>query len=113
MTTGSSFVHVVLLRFSADASDRQRERFIRGLRELFACIADAEQVAYGLDAAVNADDDHFDLALTARFPDPERYLAYEESDAHTRFVRECAASIVVGRATAQFWWPAVPAGAVR
>lgn len=96
--------HVVMVRFSTDMTDDQKEALRAGLSRLPDVIPDIRSYRFGADAGLN--EGNFDFVVTADFDDADAYLAYRDHPDHQKLVAEMLAPFVIKRAAVQFEWPA-------
>ncbi|WP_169952674.1 Dabb family protein [Microbispora sp. H11081] len=94
------FRHVVLLQWTDDATEEQREEVARRLSELPDAIPELRSYQIGPDAGVNQG--NFSFAVVADFDSPEDYVVYRDHPAHLAVVDECIAPILAARAAVQF-----------
>lgn len=92
--------HVVMFRWTADATDMQRAELRAALEELPALIPAIRAYHVGPDAGINAG--NFEFAVVADFDDAAGYLAYRDHPDHQRVIAEHIAPIVEQRAAVQY-----------
>jgi hypothetical protein len=93
------FRHVVLLRWTTDATEEQRSQVESGLAELPGLIPEIRDYRFGADAHVN--DGNFDFAIVADFDDVDAYLVYRDHPDHQTLINERIRPILAGRAAVQ------------
>jgi hypothetical protein len=94
------FRHVVLFRWTEDATDEQRATLVKRLTELPGQIPEIRAFAIGADAGVNAG--NYDFAVAADFADRDGYVVYRDHPAHRAVVEECLRPILADRAAVQY-----------
>lgn len=94
------FRHVVMMKFTPESSQEQRDWVLAGLGELGASIDEVRSFVFGADAGVAAG--NYDLAVVADFDDAEAYLRYAAHPAHQAFLAERVKPILASRAAVQF-----------
>jgi hypothetical protein len=94
------FRHVVMFRWTPDASDADRAAVVSGLGELPAAIPTIRTYRFGPDAGIN--EGNFDFAVVADFDDIAGYLEYRDHPAHRAVIAERIAPIVAERAAVQY-----------
>jgi hypothetical protein len=94
------FRHVVLFRWTEDATDAQRATLVARLKELPGRIPEIRAYAIGADAGVNAG--NFDFAAVADFADREAYIVYRDHPAHRAVIEECLRPILAERVAVQY-----------
>ncbi|TLP57991.1 MULTISPECIES: Dabb family protein [Microbispora] len=94
------FRHIVLLKWTDDATEEQRAEVARRLNELPGVIPEIRTYQIGLDAGVNQG--NFSFAVTAEFDSPEDYIVYRDHPAHLAVIEECIAQILAARAAVQY-----------
>jgi Stress responsive A/B Barrel Domain len=94
------FRHVVMFRWSTEASADQKDRVAAALGELPSAIPTLRSYRFGPDAAVN--EGNFDYVVVADFDDVAGYLTYRDHPAHQAVVTEHIAPIVAERTAVQY-----------
>jgi hypothetical protein len=94
------FRHVVLFRWTADASESDKRRVAEALRRLPGVIPEIRSYRFGADAGVN--EGNVDFAVVADFDDVAGYLAYRDHPAHRAVIADQIAPILSERAAVQF-----------
>ncbi|WP_405087309.1 Dabb family protein [Microbispora sp. NBC_01389] len=94
------FRHIVLLKWTDDATEEQRAEVERRLSELPGVIPEIRTYQIGPDAGVNQG--NFSFAVTAVFDSPEDYVVYRDHPAHLAVVEECIAPILAARTAVQY-----------
>src|SRR5262245_1241468 len=93
------FRHVVLLQWTAEATDAQRAAVVDALRLLPGAIPEIRQYDIGVDARVN--EGNFDLVVVADFDDIDGYLVYRDHPQHQAVIAELMRPILAARAALQ------------
>jgi hypothetical protein len=93
------FRHVVVLRWTAEATDEQRSHVMSGLAELPGLIPELRDYRFGPDAHMS--EGNFDLAIVADFDDVDGYLAYRDNPDHVSLINERIRPILADRAAVQ------------
>lgn len=96
------FRHVVLLKWSENATDAQIQAIRDALAELPAQIPEIRNYVLGTDAGVNPDT--YDFVAVADFDDQAAYLIYRDHPAHQQIVKQSILPILAGRAAVQHAW---------
>lgn len=94
------FRHVVLFRWTEDATDERLAALVRRLKDLPGQIPEVRAYAIGADAGVNPG--NYDFAVAADFADRDGYVAYRDHPAHRAVVEECIRPILAERAAVQY-----------
>lgn len=94
------FRHVVLFRWTEDATDEQRATLVKRLHELPDRIPEIEAFAIGADAGINPG--NYDFAVAVDFADRDGYVVYRDHPAHRAVVEECLRPILADRAAVQY-----------
>jgi Stress responsive A/B Barrel Domain len=92
--------HVVLFRWTPQATAEQKQRVQAELRALPPLMTGLRSYAAGPDAGLAPG--NFDFAVVADFEDTASYLAYRDHPAHRAVVAECIAPIRQDRACVQY-----------
>jgi hypothetical protein len=93
------FRHVVLLRWTAEATPEQRAAVKTGLETLPASIPEIRSYTVGADARVN--EGNYDLVVVADFDTVADYLVYRDHPDHQTVIRERIVPILAERAAVQ------------
>jgi hypothetical protein len=93
------FRHVVLMRWTAEATPAERFSVQASLSELPGIIPEIRSYVVGSDARVN--DGNFDLVVVADFDDVDGYLVYRDHPAHQAVISERIRPILADRAALQ------------
>lgn len=102
------FRHVVMVSFTPDATDAQKEALREGLATMPEQIPEVWGYRFGDDAGLAPD--NFDFVVVADFEDQDDYLAYRDHPAHQKLVADLLRPIVARRAAVQHEWrTALPA----
>ncbi len=92
--------HIVMFRWTDEATDAQKAAVTAGLAELPASIPSIVRYTFGSDLGVNEGNYHY--AVVADFADVAGYLEYRDHPAHQMLIAERIAPIRGERASAQF-----------
>ncbi|MGO9081402.1 MAG: Dabb family protein [Streptosporangiaceae bacterium] len=92
--------HVVLIAFTDDATQEQRERVLAGLQALPPLLTGLRAYHPGPDAGLVPG--NFDFAVVADFDDAESYLAYRNHPAHRAVIEQTLNPICRERASVQY-----------
>ena len=97
--------HVVMFRFTDDATDEQRRALARGLAGMPAATGAlrAEDYRHGFDAGVNPAS--WDYVVVADFASADDYVAYRDHPDHQALIRDLVTPIVADRASVQYELP--------
>ena len=93
------FRHVVLLRWTPDATPEQLAHVEAGLAALPSLIPEIRDYKFGADARVN--DGNFDLAIVADFDDVDTYLMYRDHPDHVALNADRIRPILAERVAVQ------------
>lgn len=94
------FRHVVLFRWTEDATDEQKRTVEERLGTLPGAIPEIKEYHFGADAGVS--EGGYDFAVVADFADSAGYLAYRDHPLHRAVVDECVRPITATRAAVQY-----------
>lgn len=94
------FRHVVLLKWTPEASPAQRQAAADGIRSLPQHIPGIRAFSVGEDAG--AEPGTFDLVIVADFDDRAGYLTYRDHPVHQTLIAGVTAPIRVARAAVQY-----------
>ena len=92
--------HVVLFRWTADATAEQKQRAAAELSRLPALVPSLRDYRLGANLGINPGT--FDFAVAADFDDADGYLAYRDHPEHRAIVAEFIQPIVTERAAVQY-----------
>ena len=92
--------HVVLFRWTPEATAEQKQRVAAELSRLPALVPSLRDYRIGASLGVNPG--NFDVAVAADFDDAEGYLAYRDHPEHRAIVAEFIQPIVTERAAVQY-----------
>ena len=92
--------HVVLFRWTADATAEQKQRVAAELSRLPALVPSLRDYRLGANLGINPGT--FDFAVAADFDDAAGYLAYRDHPEHRAIVAEFIQPIVTERAAVQY-----------
>ena len=93
--------HTVLFKWTAEATDGQKEAAATELAKLPSIMPSVRAFALGPDAGLGAQP-NFDFAVTADFDDKAGYLAYRDDPGHREVVQRYLTPIIAQRAGVQF-----------
>ena len=93
------FRHVVLLRWTPDATPAQRSAVRAALSELPGRIPQIRAYAVGVDAHLN--EGNYDLVVVADFDDEHDFLVYRDHPDHQLVIEERIRPILAARAAVQ------------
>ncbi len=96
------FRHVVMVKFTPEATEDQKEALREGLATMPEQIADVRAYRFGDDAGVTPD--NFDFVVVADFEDRDGFLTYRDHPAHQKLVVDLLRPIVAERASVQHEW---------
>ncbi|QFG26202.1 Dabb family protein [Actinomadura sp. WMMB 499] len=91
--------HIILLRWSPDATDARREAAAAAFRALPGAIGEIRALACGPDLALG--DNEHDFAAVLDFDDADGWHAYQRHPAHRALVADVLAPILARRAAIQ------------
>jgi len=92
--------HVVLFRWTPEATAEQKQRVAAELSRLPALVPSLRDYRIGASLGVNPGT--FDFAVAADFDDVDGYLAYRDHPEHQAIVTEFIQPIVTERAAVQY-----------
>ena len=92
--------HVVLFRWTPEATAEQKRRVAEELSRLPALVPSLRDYRIGANLGVNPGT--FDFAVAADFDDVDGYLAYRDHPAHRAIATEFIQPIVTERAAVQY-----------
>jgi len=92
--------HVVLFRWTPEATAEQKRRVAEELSRLPALVPSLRDYRLGANLGLNPG--NFDFAVAADFDDADGYLAYRDHPAHRAIVTEFIQPIVTERAAVQY-----------
>ena len=92
--------HVVLFRWTPEATAEQKRRVAEELSRLPALVPSLRD--YRLGANLGLKPGNFDFAVAADFDDVDGYLAYRDHPEHQAIVTEFIQPIVTERAAVQY-----------
>jgi hypothetical protein len=94
------FRHVVMFRWSAEASDAQVAAVAQGLSTLPAAIPEIQVYRHGPDAGIN--EGNFDYVVVADFATVDDYVMYRDHPTHQSVIVERIRPIVGERSAVQY-----------
>ena len=92
--------HVVVFRWTADATAEQKQRVAAELSRLPALVPSLRDYRLGANLSLNPGT--WDFAVAADFDDADGYLAYRDHPEHRSIVAEFIQPIVTERAAVQY-----------
>ncbi|HXO23211.1 MAG TPA: Dabb family protein [Streptosporangiaceae bacterium] len=92
--------HVVLFRWTPDATPEQQRRVTAELSRLPALVPSLRDYRLGANLGLNPG--NFEFAVAADFDDVDGYLAYRDHPSHRAIVAEFIQPIVAERAAVQY-----------
>src|SRR5262249_37291923 len=96
------FRHIVLLRWTDDATVEQLRAVADGLRGLPLAIPEIKGYVVATDAGIGGDGNS-DLAIVADFDDIDGYIVYRAHPVHQDVVARLIRPILASRAAVQFF----------
>lgn len=93
------FRHVVLITFTADATEARQQALLDGLSGLPAQIPEIRNYVFGTDAGLA--EGNASLAVVADFDDIDGYRVYATHPAHVRVITELIRPIMAARTAVQ------------
>ena len=100
-----AFRHVVMFRFTDDATDEQRAALARGLDGMpsaTGAVGDGDY-RHGPDLGINPTS--WDYVVVADFASADEYMTYRDHPDHQALIRDLVTPIVVDRASVQYEVP--------
>ena len=97
------FRHVVMFRWTADATAESRARVAAELATLPQVIDTIRHYSFGPDAGLA--DGNWDFGVVADFADVDGYIAYRDHEAHQALIAQWIRPIVAERAAMQLTLP--------
>jgi len=94
------FRHVVVFRWTAEATEEERAAVAVGLTALRERIDTLRGYRFGPDAGLA--DDNWDFAVVADFDDEAGYLVYRDDEAHQALIVDVLRPIISARAAVQY-----------
>jgi hypothetical protein len=94
------FRHLVLIRFTPEATAEQRQAVLDGLQSLPAQIPEIIGYHAGLDAGLR--EGNHDLGIAAVFADESGWRTYVDHPAHVKVITELIRPIAAERVSVQF-----------
>jgi hypothetical protein len=96
------FRHVVMVSFTEEASEEQKQALRDGLATMPEQIPEVRAYRFGDDAGLTPD--NFDFVVVADFEDQDGFLTYRDHPAHQKLVADLLRPIVARRAAVQHQW---------
>ena len=97
------FRHVVMFRWSSDATDDAKAKVAAGLATMPSEIDAIRHYKFGPDAGLA--DGNWDFAVVADFADVDGYITYRDHEAHQALIVQHIRPIVAERAAMQLNLP--------
>lgn len=94
------FRHVVMFRWTPDATDEAKAAAAAGLAELPDEIDTLRRYHFGPDGGLA--DGNWDFVVVADFDDEAGYLTYRDHDTHQALIAESLRPIIADRAAVQY-----------
>jgi hypothetical protein len=94
------FRHVVMFRWTAEASAESKAEVASGLAGLPAAIDTIRAYRFGPDAGLAAG--NWDFVVVADFTDVDGYLVYRDHEVHQALIAQAILPIVAERAAVQY-----------
>jgi hypothetical protein len=94
------FRHVVLFRWTDEATEEQKKAVAERLAGLPGAIPEIKAYHFGVDAGIN--EGNHDFVVVADFADRASYLTYRDHPVHRAAVDESIMPIMATRAAAQY-----------
>lgn len=91
---------IVLIRWTPDATEDQKQQVAEALLSLREVIPQVRDTRLGTDIGVR--DDNFDFAVSVDFDTRDDYLAYREHPEHQRVVTDTIRPVMAERAGVVF-----------
>jgi hypothetical protein len=92
--------HVVMFRWTQEATEEQKQRVTAELSRLPALLPVLRAYHMGADLGIN--EGTFDWAAVADFDDLEGYLTYRDNQEHRAIIAEFIRPIIAERAALQY-----------
>lgn len=96
------FRHVVMVRFTEEATDDQKQALREGLATMPEQISEIRAYRFGDDAGLSPE--NFDFVVVADFEHQDDFVAYRDNPAHQKLVADLLRPIVAERAAVQHEW---------
>ena len=96
------FRHVVMVKFSEEATNDQKQALREGLAVLPEQVSEIRAYRFGDDAGLSPD--NFDFAIVADFETQDDFLAYRDDPAHQKLIADLLRPIVAQRVAVQHEW---------
>ena len=94
------FRHVVLLSWTGDPTEAQKQALADELGKLPGLIDAIRRYQFGPDAGINPG--NCDFAVVADFDDADGYLVYRDHPAHRKVIEDYINPIVARRSAVQY-----------
>jgi hypothetical protein len=92
--------HVVMFRWTQDATEEQKQRVAAELSRLPALLPVLRAYRMGADLGVN--EGNFEWAAVADFDDLDGYLTYRDNPEHRAIIAEFIRPVIAERAAIQY-----------
>lgn len=92
--------HVVLLNWTREATEAQKQAVASELGTLPGVIDAIRRYQFGSDAGINPG--NCDFAVVAEFDDVDGYLAYRDHPVHRKVIEDYISPIVASRSAIQY-----------
>ena len=96
------FRHLVLLAFTEETTDEQKQAVVDALCGLPHQIPEILSYRVGLDAGIN--DGNHDIAVVADFADVDGYRVYARHPEHQKVINDLIRPVLSRRAAVQHEW---------
>lgn len=96
------FRHVVMVCFTPEATDEQKQALREGLATMPEQIPEVRGYKFGPDAGLTPD--NYDFVVVADFEDADGFLTYRDHPAHQKLVVDLLRPIMARRAAVQHEW---------
>src|SRR5262245_44580505 len=94
------FRHVVMFRWTDDATDEQLAHLVEGLRARPGQIPEIARYTHGPDAGIN--EGNFDYVIVAEFENVDDYLVYRDAPAHHQLIADRIRPLTAERVAVQY-----------
>ncbi len=92
--------HVVMMKWTAEATDEQKARVPAELSTLPGAIPELKRYEFGPDAGIS--EGNFDFAVVADFDNADDYAVYRDHPAHRKIIHDHIVPILATRAAVQY-----------
>jgi hypothetical protein len=94
------FRHVVMMKWTAEATDEQKARIPAELKALPGAIPEIKRYEFGPDAGIN--EGNFDFVVVADFDDADGYIVYRDHPTHRKIIDDHIAPVLASRTAVQY-----------